>query len=114
MLSKQQFLFLVDGLKKQSEFENEFNKCFELLNSSFTVLDLSHRLSNGIFSALEEDFTTTGVDCICDYLYNDQKEFCWREGNSFDEGITKCEVNITNISDLYDMLDRYFRNKNKV
>lgn len=114
MISIRQFIFLVDGLKKQSEFENEFNKCFEMLNSSFTALDLSYKLSNSIFSALEEDFTPTGIDYICDYLYNGQKDFCWREGNSLDEGITDHEVSIANISDLYDMLDKHFRNKNKV
>ena len=55
MISKTQFITLIEGMKKQVEFDRKFNSCFSQLNSSYTVVELSKDLDNAIFKVIEED-----------------------------------------------------------
>lgn len=112
MISQQQFIFLIEGLKEQSEFENKFNECFNMLNTSYTVVELSFKLNNSVFKVLEEDFSATGIDVICDYLYGEKTEFTWDERED-EFTYSGYKYQIDSVSDLYEMLYKHFKLKNE-
>lgn len=107
MISKKQFVSLVDGLKKQHAFEDKVDEAFGMLNSSFTVCELSTALSNAISDAIVEDFDNTVVDIINDYVYMGTKKVEWS-----DEEINY-SFKFKDSGQLYDNLCKYFRGEER-
>lgn len=104
MISKTQFITLIEGMKKQVEFDRKFNSCFSQLNSSYTVVELSKDLDNAIFKVIEEDFTGTASDILCNYLYMDEKSF------EVTIDFYDYDFEINEVGDLYDVFVEYFSN----
>lgn len=107
MISKKQFVYLVEGLKKQQAFEEKVDEAFGMLNSSFTICELSTALSSGISDALAEDFTATAIDIIFEFVYQNKKEIEWSENG------VEYSFYITSIEKLYDKLCKYFVGENE-
>ena len=108
MLSKTQFVSLVDGMKKQSIFEQKVSTAFDMLNSSFTVLDLAATLECAVEKVFAEDFTAIGQDILCDYIYNDLKNAEWSEDKEDSE--KEYSIKIKDSAKLYDILEKHFKN----
>lgn len=108
MISKTQFVYLINGLLAQNELESKFNNSLSLINTSFSVVELCPNLIKSIFKIVEEDFTETAIDILCEYLYNGKTIFEWSDGIDY-------KYNIDNIEIMYDIfMEHFLTNKHPV
>ena len=102
MISKNQFVSLIDALQNQHNLERKFDDAIALVNTSYTVCELAPDLTKAVLNIFDEDFSETGRDIISDYLYAGLKKAVWESLNK------KYSIPIKNPDDLYNMLIKYF------
>jgi len=112
MISKEQFVLLIEGMKEHNKYEDDFNKAFQKINSSHTAVELAPKLHDAIFNALVEDFSSSGHDFIFDYVFQNLKIFEWTEQDCESGEEIPFSYRVTNAGKLYHIMVKHFSYEN--
>ena len=107
MISKEQFVLLINGLKNQEKYEDSFNSAIHLINTSHTVVELSPALTDAIFDVFRYDFTDTGINIIWDFVLSTKKIFEWDERDTSGK-YQSLSYKIINSNQLYNAMIQHF------
>lgn len=99
MLSKNQFCLLVEGLNKQYKFEQQFDKAVGMVNKSWTTCELAEDLCKDVFDVIYEDFNGSVVDLICEFVYQEKRDFVFYIDGNEKETKYHCDT----YGEFYDM-----------
>lgn len=110
MITKEIFKEVIKCIQEQDKFEEDVDKAFSLLNTSYTVTSLAEPLRKALEKILKCCFSCDVVDYIAWWLYDSSKKEIIIDEDSF----TKEEIkkDVTNIDDFIDFI--FFEESNLV
>lgn len=110
MMIKEKFVEICDLLEKQREFSNKFDEALEMINSSFTVCELSPFLDKAFKIVFKEAFNDKKeyiYDFVFDYMYEKDNENKWQFDYKLKDETEFKTYYITNWIEVYDFIIAY-------
>lgn len=101
-MNKQQFCALVDGLCKQNEFTRDFERAISIVNTSWSVCDLSPQLTKAVHFVIKDSIGIDALDLVLEYIHENKRLFIF----IVDE--VEIEEKCGSASQLYDIIIKYY------